>query len=101
MKDSNDKLSEQEKVGSASDLANFASALLNPSAAWMNDGLCAHSDSEAFFPDKGVLSDEAAFICGECPVKEICFQYAMTNGIEYGVWGGVSERERNRLRRAV
>ena len=38
-------------------------------------------------------------ICAECPVKGACLEYALRNGIDHGVWGGTSERERRRIAR--
>jgi WhiB family redox-sensing transcriptional regulator len=38
-------------------------------------------------------------ICADCPVKDLCLEYALVNRIDHGVWGGCSERERRRLLR--
>jgi WhiB family redox-sensing transcriptional regulator len=38
-------------------------------------------------------------ICATCPVKLPCLEYALASGIDHGVWGGASERERRRIAR--
>jgi WhiB family redox-sensing transcriptional regulator len=52
-----------------------------------------------FFPEKGGSSREAKRICSECPVRIECLNYALRRDERYGVWGGMSERERRRLKR--
>lgn len=61
--------------------------------------LCAETDPEAFFPDKGGSVKDAKRLCGACPAQEECLQWALDNDERFGVWGGLSERERRRLRR--
>ena len=39
-------------------------------------------------------------MCEACTVKDACLEYAMANDERFGIWGGLSERERRRLRRA-
>ena len=57
------------------------------------------STFEIFFPEKGGSSREAKRICSECPVRIECLNYALRRDERYGVWGGMSERERRRLKR--
>ena len=64
---------------------------------WMADGHCADRPPSLFFPSDGVGVDVARRICADCPVKELCLEYALTNRIDHGVWGGCSERERRRI----
>lgn len=64
---------------------------------WEAGALCAQTDPNAFFPEKGFSSKEAKAICGACPVQEECLAYALENKIRFGIWGGLSERERKRL----
>jgi WhiB family redox-sensing transcriptional regulator len=61
--------------------------------------LCAQTDPEAFFPEKGGSSREAVRICQRCEVRPECLAYALAHDERYGVWGGLSERARRRLRR--
>ena len=67
--------------------------------AWQAEALCAQTDPEAFFPEKGGSTRDAKRVCGVCPVREECLQYAMDNDERFGIWGGLSERERRRLRK--
>ncbi|PII84168.1 transcription factor WhiB [Leucobacter sp. OLJS4] len=67
--------------------------------AWQSDALCAQTDPEAFFPEKGGSTREAKRICESCEVRSECLDYALANDERFGIWGGLSERERRRLRR--
>jgi WhiB family transcriptional regulator, redox-sensing transcriptional regulator len=66
---------------------------------WQESALCAETDPEAFFPEKGGSTREAKKICTGCEVKAQCLEYALANDERFGIWGGLSERERRRLRR--
>jgi WhiB family redox-sensing transcriptional regulator len=66
---------------------------------WMAKGLCRSERPSTFFPSDGVGVEVARRICAECPVKAPCLEYALRNGIDHGVWGGTSERERRRIAR--
>ncbi|SHK58070.1 WhiB family transcriptional regulator, redox-sensing transcriptional regulator [Pseudonocardia thermophila] len=68
---------------------------------WQERALCAQTDPEAFFPEKGGSTREAKRICAGCEVRAECLEYALANDERFGIWGGLSERERRRLRRAV
>lgn len=69
--------------------------------AWQTDALCAQTDPEAFFPEKGGSTRDAKRVCEACPVQAECLDYAMSKDEKFGIWGGLSERERRRLRRLV
>jgi WhiB family redox-sensing transcriptional regulator len=66
---------------------------------WTDQAACRGIDPEVFFPSDGAGVLTALAICERCPVKAPCLEYALDNGIEHGVFGGVSERGRQRLRR--
>lgn len=66
---------------------------------WMRAGLCAQTDPEEFYPDKGQNTGAARAVCAVCPVRTECLAYALDHGERHGVWGGHSERERRELRR--
>lgn len=68
---------------------------------WQERALCAQTDPEAFFPEKGGSTREAKRICSGCEVRAECLDYALANDERFGIWGGLSERERRRLRRAA
>jgi len=67
--------------------------------AWQADALCAQTDPEAFFPEKGGSTRDAKRICTTCEVRAQCLEYALQNDERFGIWGGLSERERRRLKR--
>lgn len=67
--------------------------------AWQADALCAQTDPEAFFPEKGGSTRDAKRICTTCEVRDQCLEYALNNDERFGIWGGLSERERRRLKR--
>jgi WhiB family redox-sensing transcriptional regulator len=71
-----------------------------PIPEWHAEALCAETDPDAFFPEKGESSREAKRICLGCEVKRECLEHALTNQERFGIWGGLSERERRRLVRA-
>jgi WhiB family redox-sensing transcriptional regulator len=66
---------------------------------WQERALCAQTDPEAFFPEKGGSTREAKKICAGCEVRAECLEYALAHDERFGIWGGLSERERRRLRR--
>lgn len=65
---------------------------------WKFEGLCSQTDPEQFFPERGGSVRKAKAVCGACTVQEECLEYALANGEKFGVWGGLSERERRGLR---
>jgi WhiB family redox-sensing transcriptional regulator len=67
--------------------------------AWQTDSLCAQTDPEAFFPEKGGSTRDAKKICTSCEVRAQCLEYALQNDERFGIWGGLSERERRKLRK--
>lgn len=68
-------------------------------SGWQNRALCAQTDPSAFHPERGVSTKEAKKVCRSCEVREECLDYALTNNERFGVWGGLSERERRKLKR--
>ena len=68
---------------------------------WQERALCAQTDPEAFFPEKGGSTREAKRVCTACDVRAECLEYALANDERFGIWGGLSERERRKLKRRV
>lgn len=68
---------------------------------WQERALCAQTDPEAFFPEKGGSTREAKRVCTGCDVRSECLEYALANDERFGIWGGLSERERRKLKRRV
>lgn len=66
---------------------------------WMLEAKCLDADPEAFFPEKGGSTREAKRICAACPVRTDCLEHALTHDERFGIWGGLSERERRRAKR--
>ena len=69
--------------------------------AWMGDAVCAQTDPEVFFPEKGASSHEARRVCRGCDVSRECLEFALRTGQRFGVWGGVSERQRRSMKHKV
>jgi len=67
--------------------------------SWQDRALCAQTDPEAFFPEKGGSTREAKKVCQSCEVKAECLDYALAHDERFGIWGGLSERERRKLKR--
>ena len=61
--------------------------------SWQERSLCAQTDPEAFFPEKGGSTREAKKVCVGC------LEYALENDERFGIWGGLSERERRKLKK--
>lgn len=75
---------------------------LPPFDRWEADGKvpsCTNADPDTFFPEKGGSTAPAKAICGPCPARDVCLEWALTTGQKFGVWGGLSERERVRAAR--
>ena len=67
--------------------------------SWQTKANCMGVDPDLFFPERGASTREAKEVCRGCVVREDCLEYALANGEKFGIWGGLSERERRRLRR--
>lgn len=65
---------------------------------WTVDALCAQTDPDAFFPEKGGNARDAKKVCAGCDVRAQCLQYALEHEEKHGLWGGLTERERRKLR---
>lgn len=70
------------------------------SLEWMDQARCAEVDPELFMPDRGGDPRRAKAVCNSCEVHDICLDYALNRTV-HGIWGGLTERERLRLRRAA
>lgn len=80
--------------------STFTTGEVKEKLEWEADALCAQVGTEMFFPEKGGTTRDAKRICDDCPVRQDCLDYALTNDVRHGVWGGLSERERRALIRA-
>ena len=66
---------------------------------WQERANCLGVDPDLFFPERGASTKEAKGVCGGCEVRMECLEYALRHGEKFGIWGGMSERERRRIRR--
>jgi WhiB family transcriptional regulator, redox-sensing transcriptional regulator len=64
--------------------------------AWVSKALCKSADPDELFV-RGAAQRKAAVICRHCPVMQQCAADALDNQVEYGVWGGLTERQRRAL----
>lgn len=78
---------------------DFLADLLGHVPEWQERALCAQTDPEAFFPEKGGSTREAKRICTRCDVKPECLEFALAHDERFGIWGGLSERERRKVKR--
>ncbi len=76
-----------------------AQAAFPPELEWQERALCAQTDPEAFFPEKGGSTREAKRVCLSCDVRVECLDYALGNDERFGIWAGLSERERRRVKK--
>jgi len=67
--------------------------------SWQTQANCLGVDPDLFFPERGASTREAKEVCRGCVVRHSCLEYALLNGEKFGIWGGLSERERRRIRR--
>lgn len=66
---------------------------------FVQHGVCGQVDPDLFFPEKSGSVLAPKRICGVCPVRQECLDWALANDVRHGVWGGLSDKERTRLRR--
>jgi WhiB family redox-sensing transcriptional regulator len=71
----------------------------NEDRSWQRKANCLGVDPDLFFPERGVSTREAKEVCRGCTVRQECLDFAIANGEKFGIWGGLSERERRRIRR--
>lgn len=74
---------------------------------WQEEALCRQYSVDLFFGpdhaeseiDRQAREAHAKSICQRCPVKEPCLEYAMETAQKYGIWGGMTDKERSSLKR--
>lgn len=70
---------------------------------WVEKALCSTMNADAWFPPKSGTNNPAKRICNgfggrpPCPVRDECLSYALKYNEEFGVWGGLGEKERRHL----
>lgn len=88
-------------LGSVYGMQTYTSVLTapEPDMTWRENALCAQAGPEFFFPAPGSSTREAKQLCGACEGRLACLEYALAHDERFGVWGGLSEKERGRLKR--
>jgi len=71
--------------------------ILAPRPEWRAKAAC-KGMTDLFFPAKQEDVDAPKAICHTCPVERQCLAWALAHGEKFGIWGGVSERGRRRMR---
>jgi WhiB family redox-sensing transcriptional regulator len=66
--------------------------------SWFERARCRGASNSVFYPQRGVPSASALAMCRSCEVRVECLEYALENDEEFGIWGGLSERERRKLK---
>ena len=69
--------------------------------SWQHKALCSQTAPEAFFPEKGGSTRDAKRVCAQCEVREQCLKWAIDHDERFGIWGGMSERERRRYKKST
>lgn len=78
---------------------SFMLAPVEDKHAWRDLAVCAQVDPELFFPEKGGNVKPAKLLCGMCEVRDECLQAALDNNEQFGIFGGLSPKERAPLMR--
>lgn len=69
---------------------------------WVSKAACKnvdHNGDDLFFPKRGESTEDQKATCGGCVVSFECLGYAIENGTKHGIWGGMSENEREEVRK--
>lgn len=74
-------------------------ALAIDDLSWQDYSSCRGADADLFFPERGASTRKAKSICAACEVRVECLEFAIVSGEKFGIWGGLSERERRRIRK--
>lgn len=68
---------------------------------WRQHAACLFADQDLFFVARGESNYEAKQMCYSCPVRRECLSYALVTFQKYGIWGGRSSRDRQKIRRKL
>ncbi|GHH28593.1 hypothetical protein Srubr_39760 [Streptomyces rubradiris] len=82
-------------------LAMHSDTITPADDTWRTQALCAQTGPDFFFPEPGSSVREAKRICAMCELRPACLEYALAHDERFGVWGGLSEKERLALRRTA
>ena len=65
--------------------------------SWQERANCRGADRDLFFPQRGASTLKAEAMCEACAVRDECLEFAVTEGEHFGLWGGLSERQRRKI----
>lgn len=68
---------------------------------WAAFAVCRDRDSDAFFPLTPQGEREAIRVCQGCPVQMDCLEFALEAKVRFGIWGGMTEKQRRTLERQI
>ena len=68
---------------------------------WVELAVCAQTDPELFFPEKGGSPRDAQRVCASCPVSAECLLAALAHPDTVGVWGGTTTGARRQIRQLL
>lgn len=71
-----------------------------PAGDWVHQAACVGLAPDLFHPTRGEHAGHAQAVCASCPVRNECLNWALRTGQEFGIWGGLSEQARKRIRMA-
>jgi WhiB family redox-sensing transcriptional regulator len=66
---------------------------------WRQHAACKGVEPDIFYPASEEEAEVAKAVCGVCPVRQPCLEYALSSRERDGVWGGATEKERRRILR--
>ena len=78
---------------------NIIDELIGGMPSWTEEANCKGAEADLFFPERGASTRKEKAICMACSVQPECLEYAIENSEKFGIWGGMSERERRRIKR--
>lgn len=79
---------------------NIKGRVTIPIPEFYDDAVCAQTDQDGFFPERGISGRQAKKVClNVCTVREQCLEYALKNEERWGIWGGTTEHERRKMKK--
>lgn len=87
----------RRKPASPGRIQKLLNLVFNEERPWTEYAACREVSGDLWFPEKGESPRPAKRICWGCSVRDICLETALDGAERFGVWGGLSERERRPL----
>ena len=72
---------------------------LPPRPAWWAQAACRQRPDVNFFPELGESTARAKAVCSACEARDACLAFAEAEGLDHGVWGGLSPQQRRDMRK--